>query len=84
MFFYLFNSEASPDSDSLGADSLIPAKQLIGCNDDILDIVLIPSIEKDMDVIADDNTLSQAIVKGNADDQEKKFQLALITNSPQV
>jgi hypothetical protein len=57
---------------------------LIGCNDDILDIILIPSANKDMDVIADDNSLSQAIVKGNTDDQEKKFQLALITNSPQV
>lgn len=55
-----------------------------GCNDDILDILVIPTQPDDhSDMITDSNTISQGIVEGNILDK-KKFTLALLTNSPQV
>lgn len=63
---------------------LVSTKQVNGCNDDILDILVIPpTVEDTLDIIADSNTISQAIVEGNML-QDKKFLLALLTNSPQV
>jgi hypothetical protein len=63
---------------------LVSTKQVNGCNDDILDILVVPPNPEDsLDIITDSNTISQGIVEGNLL-EEKKFLLALLTNSPQV
>jgi hypothetical protein len=79
--FYLFiRRKEGDDKDNL----LVSTKQVNGCSDDILDILVIPpNPEGNPDIITDSNTISQAIAEGNLLD-EKKFLLALLTNSPQV
>ena len=81
-------------------ECLVPVRQVSGCNDDILDILVIPQISthtqnteennEDNDhenkmQISDNNSISKAIMNANQEiKKEKKFLLALITNSPQV
>ena len=70
----------------------VPIRQVSGCNDDILDILVIPQPEGSLpltettsDRIADNNSISQSIVEGNRQNAtEKKFLLAIITNSSQI
>ena len=77
-------------------------RQVSGCNDDILDILVIPQIsthtqnaednnednendDENKMKISDNNSISKAIMNANQEiKKEKKFLLALITNSPQV
>lgn len=63
-------------------DTVSPSHQVNGCNDDILDILVIPN-PSNASTICDDNSVSRGIVEVNNAEQHG-FKLAIITNSPQV